>query len=114
MDEPKSADVKAGFRDNNYAPIVYFDATSAHGVLNGTIQIELVARILVRRDDDSAGFEFLTTGRLRCSPTAANHLRDALGKALEMLSLPRPATSEANLPVGNKNPGQFVHPDRGP
>ena len=37
MDEPKSADVKAGFRDNNYAPIVYFDATSAHGVLNGTI-----------------------------------------------------------------------------
>jgi hypothetical protein len=48
----------------------------------------------VPRPDGTVASEFLTTGRLRCSPTAANHLRNAIVKAIEMLSLPTRATTE--------------------
>ncbi len=70
MDSPKDADVSHAFRDSGTAPIVYFDAVSAHGVLNGAIQIELVSRILVPLADGGVRLEFLTSGRLRCSPAA--------------------------------------------
>jgi hypothetical protein len=86
--------IRAEFRDNYSAPIVYFDVASAHGVTNGAIQIELASRILVPRADGTLVSEFLTTGRLRCSPIAANHLRNAIVKAVEMLSLQRGATTE--------------------
>lgn len=95
MAAPKRpASIGAEFRDNYSAPIIYFDVASAHEVTNGAVQIELASRILVPRPDGTVVSEFLTTGRLRCSPTAANHLRNAIAKAVEMLSLPKDATTE--------------------
>jgi hypothetical protein len=90
-----AASIRAEFRDNFSAPIIYFDVASAHGVTNSAIQIELASRILVPHADGTVASEFLTTGRLRCSPTAANHLRNAIVKAIEMLSLPKRATTES-------------------
>jgi hypothetical protein len=79
-----SAPVSARFRDSDTAPIVYFDASATFGVLAGVIQIELVSRVLVPLAGGGVKMEFLTTGRLRCSPAAAKRLRDAITKSLDM------------------------------
>jgi hypothetical protein len=90
MDNPAGeSQVSPGFRENLAAPIVYFDASSAHGVLQGAVQIELVSRILVPLTNGGVKIEFSVTGRLRCSPNAARILRDSLDKALGMLSMPQ-------------------------
>jgi hypothetical protein len=88
---PKRPDpqLSVGFRDSTTAPFVYFDVAATHGVVNGAVQIELVSRILVPLEDGGVQMEFLTTGRLRCSPVAAKGLQDSIQKALEMLSLPQ-------------------------
>jgi hypothetical protein len=92
MDKPTSeAEISPGFRENHAAPIVYFDLCSAHGILNGAVQIELISRVLVPLANGGVKIEFSTTGRLRCSPAAALALRESINKCLEMLTLP-PAT----------------------
>jgi hypothetical protein len=96
MDAPK---VTRGFRDNYAAPIVYFDSAPTHSVLHGTIQIELVARILVPHTD-AVGVEVMTTGRLRCSPTAAKSLHASIEKALAMLEFPQ---QESEATADNAN-----------
>jgi hypothetical protein len=68
------------------------------GVMAGAIQIELASRVITN-NDGAITISFLTIGRLRCSPTAAGHLRDALTKALEMLS----QSPEAPAAVGRLN-----------
>jgi hypothetical protein len=86
------------YSESDAAPFVYFDMVATYGVLHGVIQIELVSRVLTN-DDGAVKVSFLTTGRLRCSPTAAGHLRDAITKALEMLS----QSPEAPAAVGALN-----------
>ena len=49
------------------------------------IQIELAARILNAVPDGGVEIKFITTGRLRCSPTAALNLRNAIDAVLKML-----------------------------
>ena len=71
------------------APFVYFDISPAHGIMGGAIQIELAARILNAVSDGSVEIKFITTGRLRCSPTAALNLRNAIDAALKMLEQPQ-------------------------
>jgi hypothetical protein len=82
--------ISPGFRDNYTAPIVYFDGSATHGVVNGTIQIEVISRILIPLEDGGVKVEFLTTGRLRCSSAAAKSLIESLQKCLEMIDLPQP------------------------
>jgi hypothetical protein len=71
------------------APFVYFDISPAHGITGGAIQIELASRILNAVSDGSVEIKFITTGRLRCSPTAALNLRNAIDAALKMLEQPQ-------------------------
>ena len=67
------------------APLVYFDIIGAYGTMNGSIEMELATRILIPKPDGSTEVRFLSTGRLRCSPTAAVNLRNGLDAALKML-----------------------------
>ena len=73
------------YENINTAPVVYFDIAPAHGIMGGIIQIELASRILNAMSDGGVDIKFITTGRLRCSPTAALNLRNALDASLKML-----------------------------
>ena len=73
------------YENVNAAPVVYFDIAPAHGIMGGIIQIELASRILNAMSDGGVDIKFITTGRLRCSPTAALNLRNALDASLKML-----------------------------
>jgi len=63
--------------------------------MNGAIQIELATRILLP-GSDAVLIKFMTSGRLRCSPTAARHLREALDAALKMLDQPQDSPAAAS------------------
>jgi hypothetical protein len=81
------------------APLVYFDIVAAYGTMHGTVEVELATRILVPKPDGATEVKFLSSGRLRCSPTAAANLRNALDAALKMLEQPQAnavATSTLN------------------
>jgi hypothetical protein len=70
-------------------PVVYFDIVGAYGTMNGAVEIELATRILVPQPDGSTQVKFLSSGRLRCSATAAANLRNSLDAALKMLEQPQ-------------------------
>ena len=81
------------------APVVYFDIVAAYGTMHGSIEVELATRILLPSTDGTTDVKFLSSGRLRCSPTAALQLRNALDAALKMLEQPQAnavATSTMN------------------
>jgi hypothetical protein len=70
-DSPGNPDtVTTPYEDCSTAPFVYFDIVPTHGIMNGAIQIELASRILAP-GDGAVVIKFLTSGRLRCSPSAA-------------------------------------------
>jgi hypothetical protein len=71
------------------APLVYFDIIGAYGTMHGAVEVELATRILVPKPDGSTEVKFLSSGRLRCSPTAATNLRNSLDAALKMLEQPQ-------------------------
>ena len=71
------------------AALVYFDIVAAYGVMTGGIEVELATRILVPKQDGATEVKFLSSGRLRCTPTAATNLRNALDAALKMLEQPQ-------------------------
>jgi len=67
------------------APLVFFDIVGAYGTMNGLVEIELAARILVPKSDGGTEVKFLSSARLRCSTNAATQLRNTLDAALKML-----------------------------
>lgn len=71
------------------APLVYFDIVGAHGIMNGTVQIELAARVLHPLPDGSVEIKFVSCGRLRCNAVAAANLRGAIDAALKMTESPQ-------------------------
>ena len=79
------------------APFVYFDISPVYGILAGAIQIELASRTLSALADGNVEIKFVTSGRLRCSPTAALNLRNAIDSALKMLDQPQHAPAAARL-----------------
>jgi hypothetical protein len=85
------------FRDSGGAPFIYFDIAPAYGIFNGAIQVELASRILTPGDNNTVKVSFRETAHVRCSPSAAALLRDALTKALEMLEHPAPETATGRL-----------------
>jgi hypothetical protein len=74
---------KVPYENVNTAPIVYFDQTSAHGALGGSIEVKLAVRALCPNQDATVDVKLITSGRLRCSPHGARHLIAALNAALE-------------------------------
>jgi hypothetical protein len=82
MTEPADKNELIVYENVDTAPFVYFDLSPAHGILGGAIQIELAARILNAVPDGGVEIKFITTGRLRCSPTAAMNLRNAIDATL--------------------------------
>jgi hypothetical protein len=79
------APMEPPFRDRSDAPIVYFDLIAANGIMNGAVQIELAGRNLIPTVNGGVRVELVTTGRLRCSPAAAQNLILALQGSLKML-----------------------------
>ena len=75
--------------DLNAVPFVYFDIAPAHGILAGAIQVELAARTLNPLPAGGVEVKFVTVARIRCSPLAATHLRNALDASLKMLEQPQ-------------------------
>ena len=71
------------------APLVFFDIVGAYGTMNGLVEIELAARILVPRPDGATEVKFLSSARLRCSGSRASggllHVLDLLTHALEFV-----------------------------
>ena len=78
MTEPAEKNELIVYENVDTAPFVYFDLCPTHGILGGAVQIELAARILNA-----------IPGRLRCSPTAALNLRNAIDASLKMLEHPQ-------------------------
>lgn len=68
------------------APVIFFDGAPTYGTINGIAEIELAARILNPKPDNSVAVDLVCVAHLRCSLTAAANLHAALGKALEMAS----------------------------
>ena len=95
IDPPGKGDVPT-FENRNDVPIFYFDIAPAYGVMSGIVQIELGARILIPHQDDSVDVRSISCGRLRCSATAAMHLRNALDASLKMLEQPQPNPAGAS------------------
>jgi hypothetical protein len=86
----------SGYVNTLTAPVVYFDAPIVWGAFSGVIQIELGIRASVPSqggEDVAAETEVHVSGRLRCSPSAARRLRDALDRALAMLEQPQAAAA---------------------
>jgi hypothetical protein len=71
------------------APLIYFDIVGAYGTMNGAVEIELATRILVPKPDGSTEVKFISSGRIRCSATAAANLRNGIDAALKMLEQPQ-------------------------
>jgi hypothetical protein len=88
--DPPRKDAAPNFDNRNDVPTIYFDIAPAYGVMSGIVQIELGQRVLIPHADDSVDVRFVTSGRLRCSATAAVHLRNALDASLKMLEQPAP------------------------
>jgi len=68
------------------APFVYFDGVMTAGVHHGTIQLELAAGTLVPTPDGKTTTVHVITGHLRCSPSAAASLRQAIDGVLLLLA----------------------------
>jgi hypothetical protein len=68
------------------APLVYFDGVPVWGIFNGTIEIELSARMLMPKPDGSVMVDMASAAHLRCSPRAALQLTEMLKAAIAKLS----------------------------
>jgi hypothetical protein len=51
--------------------------------LHGVVEIELAARIIIATPDGGVEIKFVPTGRLRCSPAAAEGLRQSIEIAIK-------------------------------
>jgi len=81
--DPAAEELATGFVAIDTAPFIYFDFVPTHGVLNGAIQIELAARTMAPTKDGGVRATNIEVGRLRCSPIAAQFLRDASKHCVE-------------------------------
>ena len=86
-----------GYKTVTTCPLIYFDFVPTHGILAGAVQIELAARTMAPSQAGGVISETIEVGRLRCSPTAAKFLRDALDATLKMLENPQAEVSSGKL-----------------
>ena len=91
------------YRNVVTAPYVYFDIVACNGVMAGAVELELAARTLSPTTDGGVEPEFVTTARLRCSPSAAAALRDAIANSLELLEQAQTTAGAATGSSGKLN-----------
>jgi hypothetical protein len=77
------------------APFVYFDGVPSCGMLAGTIELELAARVVVPQLDGNVSVDAICVAHLRCSATAASMLRDSIERALDMFETQHQVEMEA-------------------
>src|SRR5262245_38745123 len=70
------------------APFIYFDGVLAFGFNHGAIQIELAANIIVPDGKGGTLRNVVTTAHIRCLPTAAADLRQAIDAAMLLRAKP--------------------------
>jgi hypothetical protein len=89
----------SAYADNGAVPFVYFDGVACHGALHGVVEIELAARIMIPRTDGGVEIKIVPTGRLRCSPAAAESLVQSIQIAVKMAHQVRqqPAAAASTL-----------------
>jgi hypothetical protein len=68
------------------APFIYFDGVLTAGVHQGNVRLELGASSAIPTQNGEAKTVHVITAHLRCSPSAAAALRDAIDKALLLLA----------------------------
>lgn len=68
------------------SPFIYFDSVPVFGTFLGNIEVEIAARLLMPRADQTIGSDMASVAHLRCSPQAALALADALTRAVDMLN----------------------------
>jgi hypothetical protein len=68
------------------APFIYFDAVLTAGVHQGNVRLELGASTVIPTGDGRAKTVQVITAHLRCSPSAAVTLRNAIDNALLLLA----------------------------
>src|SRR5450755_3626958 len=96
--DPKGPGLKIAAGSSESAPFVYCDGVATYGVNGGIIQLELASNTIIP-DGTGTRTDVLITAHLRCSPSAAMGLRDAITLALEMT-----ATNQAIEPVPHSKP----------
>jgi hypothetical protein len=74
----------AAYANSSMVPFIYFDGVACYGALHGVVEIELAARIMIPTPDGGVELKFVPTGRLRCSPAAAESLRLSIETAAKM------------------------------
>ena len=74
----------SAYADISTAPFIYFDGVACHGALHGVVEIELTARIMIPTPDGGVEIKFVPACRLRCSPAAAESLRQSIEIAIKM------------------------------
>lgn len=96
--DPKAPGIKIAPGSSEMAPFIYCDGVATYGTNGGVIQLELASNTIV---PDGAGTrtDVLITAHLRCSPSAAVGIRDAITRALEMSAM-----NEAIEPVPHSKP----------
>jgi hypothetical protein len=77
------------YAETSSAPFIYFDGVSCHGAMHGIVEIELAARIMAPTADGGVDTKFTPTARLRCSPAAADALRQSIEIAQKMAAQPQ-------------------------
>jgi hypothetical protein len=75
--------IKVAPGSSELAPFIYCDGVVTYGFNNGMVQLELAANSLVP-EGRGVRTAVLVTAHLRCSPGAANQIRNAIEKAIAM------------------------------
>ena len=80
---PKGPGIKVAPGSSELAPFIYCDGVATYGLNNEIIQLELASNTIMP-EGTGTRTDVLITAHLRCSPSAAIGLRDAITRALEM------------------------------
>jgi hypothetical protein len=100
---PEVPGIKVAPGSSERAPFIYCDGVALYGVNNGAIQLELAANTLMPEGKGKGvRVAVLVTAHLRCSPTAAIGLRDAINKTLAMLEQGQ-SQAAAHMPGSKPN-----------
>ena len=70
------------------AQLIAFDRAPHFAVIDGLVRIGLTRQILTLDEEGHTAGHYISAGQIVCSPAAAQHLRDALDKALLLGSKP--------------------------
>lgn len=89
---PTGPGLKVAPGSSELAPFIYCDGVALFGVSGGVVQLELATNTIMP-EGTGTRTDILITAHLRCSPSAAIGIRDAINRALEMSATEQPIES---------------------